>query len=242
MPSKQTKISILFLSVLVIGIFSARPVFGHYLWIYPEGENYVIARGIFPDRLDPYPSSAVGFIRAFDREDAEMDTERVDAHDRVMFRAQRPVSLAAVTCDWGGRVNTTQGKKLMTRKDAEQQGFKVLQAFLSTQTSKTALADGASVCRPLGLVLELVPLQSPFTLAPGEPLEIALMFNGAPLADTIVSTAEEVQAKTDGKGIARIAVSKAQWQVLMAKHIVPAPADTDINYHQFMTFFVFKGE
>ncbi len=238
-PSLPKNMGLLIASVLVV-TFAVQPAFGHYLWVTQEGDSYVVARGGMLDRLEPYDPAAVKLIKAFDRQGAEVSVTRIEEGERVFFRPASPPCLAAVRCDWGGRVNTTRGKKLMTRREAEQQGFKVLESFLSTQTSKTLFADGASVCTPLGMIFEWVPIKRPFRLGPGEPLEVKLIFDGAPLKHAAVSLGDNTQTETDEQGVARVAVAKTGWHVMMAKHVVPVSNDADVDYHQYMTFFVFK--
>jgi nickel transport protein len=240
MLSKLTKNSVFMLVFVFIASFLDRPAFGHYLWIAQEGENYIVGRGIIPDKFYPYNPDAVTFIKAFDAEGTDIPVNRVNDKERVFFRAGGSLSLAAVLCDWGNRVNTTRGKKLMTRREAEQQGFKVLESFMSTQTSKTLFEDGAAVCRYLGMKFELVPIKSPFKLGPGEPLELKLMYDGDPLKNAAVSSDIDTYTKTDENGMVRIDVSKTGWNVIMAKHIVPSLNDVNVDYHQFMTFLVVR--
>jgi nickel transport protein len=240
MLSKLIKNSVLMLVFLFIASFYDRPAFGHYLWIAQQGENYIVGRGIIPDKFYPYNPDAVTFIKVFDAEGKDIPVNRVNDKERVIFRTGGSISLAAVRCDWGDRVNTTRGKKLMNRRDAEQQGFKVLESFLSTQTSKTLFEDGAAVCKYLGMKFELVPIKSPFKLEPGELLELKLMYDGAPLRNAAVSSDVNTRTKTDENGMVRIDVSKTGWNVIMAKHIVPSLNDVNVDYHQFMTFLVVK--
>ncbi len=239
MTLKLIKNAIFLLTYVFVTSLLVRPAFGHYLWIMQEGEKYGVCRGLIPDKMDSYHPAAVKLIKAFDPKGAEVSVEMVDGQSRVFFRADKNISLAAVMCDWGGRVNTTQGKKLMTKQEAERQGLKVLESFLSTHTSKTLFEDGASVCKDLGMKFEFVPIKSPFSLGPGEPLEIKLIFDGALLKNAIVLLDENTQTNTDKQGVARIPISDTGWKVIIAKHIVPVTHDPDVDYHQFMTFFVF---
>jgi len=212
----------------------------HYVWVVQENDRYVVARGTPPDDREAYNPAAVTLIRAFDCGGAEVPLERANEKKGVFFRAQQAPSVAAVMCDWGSRVKTTRGKKLMTRKEAEGEGFKVLEAFVSTQTSKTLFRDGTAVCKELGMKFEIVPLKSPFQLKHGELLEVQIYFDGSPLKDTVVSSGGNTQTKTDQKGMARIDALRAGWNVVMARRTVSVAGDPDINYHQFMTFLVFK--
>ncbi len=230
----------LLLACLILASLPYRPAYAHYLWIMQQEDLYVVARGTIPDHVEAYSPDAVTVVRAFDREGSEIPIERVHDKVRVSFRAKEPPCVAAVMCDWGSRVKTTRGKRLLTRSEAQRQGFKVLEAFLSTQTSKSLFEDGEAVCKQLGMRFELVPTKSPFQLGPGEPLDVRLFFDGAPLKDAMVSAAEQPQTKTDQKGIARVGGCKEGWNIIMARQTVSVSGNPDIDYHQFMTFLVFK--
>jgi nickel transport protein len=225
---------------VVLAHFLGGPAHAHYLWVVEEDGQYVVARGTPPNDREAYHPDAVTLIKAFDRGGAEVVIERVNDKAGVFFRAQQPPSVATVMCDWGSRVKTTRGKKLMTRKEAEAQGFRVLEAFTSIQTSKTLFEDGDAVLKNLGMRFEVVPLSSPFQLKPGAPLEVRLLFDGAPLKDTMVSTDGCVETKTDQNGMARVDGFHEGWNIIMARHTVSAAGDPDINYRQFMTFLLFK--
>lgn len=222
-------------AVFFVGSASA-----HYLWVAQEGDVYYVARGGLPDRFEPYNPASVVLLKAFDRGGMEVPTRRSDQKERVSFSAEKSVSLAAVMTEWGNRVNTTRGKKLMTRKEAEAQGLKVLQAFTSTQTSKTVFEDSSTISKPLGLKFEIVPETSPFSVKPGEELKIKVLFDGVPLKDAAVTSGQNAKTVTDKEGNAAIALSPDGWNVIMAQHRIMTPNDSEYNFRQFMTFFVFK--
>jgi nickel transport protein len=214
----------------------------HFLWVIQENGGYTVVRGMLPDDLEGYDPAAVQFINLFDLAGAPLTVARTDEKDRVQFRPAETgsLSLAAVGCYWGHRVNTTRGKQLMTRRQAEQKGLRVLKAFDSTQTSKTLFADGTAVGRPVGMKFELIPAENPFALQAGQPLTVQLIFDGTALKHTVVFTNDRREATTDDRGIARIDVSKPGWQVIWSRHVVPASDGADVDYHQFMTFLVFE--
>lgn len=228
----------LLIPFLAVAFFLSRPAYAHYLWVAAESDRYIVARGAPPDGREAYNPEAVKLITVLDRGGTEVSMERVDEKTGVFFRSQQPVSVAAVMCAWGSRVKTTRGKRLMTRKEAEAQGLKVLEAFTSTQISKTLLADGDAVLKNLGMRFEIVPLKSPFQLKPGAALEVQLFFDGAPLKDAVVSMGEATQAKTDEKGVVRLDGLKGGYNIIMARRTLPGSGD--IDYHQFMTFLVFR--
>lgn len=236
------KYSGVLISFALVGLFGIRPAFGHFLWVSQQSDGYFVARGQMPDKLEPYDPPAVKLIKAYDREGVQIEVSRIDEKERVFFNASASLCLVAVQCDWGGRVNTTRGKKLMLRREAEQQGFKVLESFFSTQTSKTLFEDSAAACAPLGMKFELVPVKSPALLEPGEPLEVKLIFDGAPLKHAGVSSGDNIETETDERGVAKVSAPSKGWNVVTARHIVRTSYDPDVDYHQFMTFLVFKGK
>ena len=241
MLSTLRNAAFLLLAYLMLASFLGRHAYAHYLWVMQQNDLYIVARGTtIPNNLEAYNPNAITLIKGLDQEGGEIPIQRVDGKARVVFRAEKAPSMVAVRCDWGSRVQTTRGKKLMARNEAEQQGFKVLEAFLSTQTSKTLFEDGSAVCQPLNLKFELVPTKSPFQLAPGKPLEVRLYFDGAPLKGAMISSPGHPQTETDDDGMALITGCQKGWNVLMARHKVSPFSNPDINYHQFMTFLVFK--
>jgi nickel transport protein len=241
MRFKATHRRRLLLCLSLLAALWARPAFGHYLWVDGSGESYRVNRGHTLETLHPYPPAAVTSIQALDADGAELPVERVNEKDRVLFRTARPPALAAVRCDWGGRVHTTRGKKLMTRREAEEKGYKVLESFSSLQTSKTVFRDGPVVSTPLGMPFEFVPVKSPFGLSRDEPLALKLFFRGAPLEDAVVFWGAGRQTRTDAEGIARIPLPRKPGRhMIAARHTAPAEGrDTDSDHDQYMTFFVF---
>ncbi len=227
-------------AALAVAFFLSRPAYAHYLWVAQEGDRYVIARGTPPNEQEAYNPEAVTLIKVFDQQGNEVSIERENEKAGVFFKAQHAPAIAAVSCEWGSRVKTTRGKKLMTRKEAEAQGFRVLEAFTSTQTSKTLFEDGDAVCKNLGMRFEIIPLKSPFQLRPGTPLEVQIIFDGEALHDAVVLSSGQAQAKTDQAGTARIGALAEGWNIIMTRHTVSAVGDSEIDYHQFMTFLVFK--
>lgn len=216
-----------------------KPALAHDLWVLPQEDGYAVARGNLPGTLMDYDPSAVTSIRVLSPQGADLEIQRLDKPDRAFFKAPSP-ALVLVRCDWGHRVTTTRGKKLMSRADAEKQGFTVIKAFVSTQTSKTVFEDGEVLTRPQGLVFELVPETSPITLTPGQSFQVRALYGGLPLKEADITGCDSVKTRTDDQGLATITLSTAEWQVVSARHQVDRPDDVHIDYHQYMTFFIFK--
>ncbi len=148
--------------------------------------------------------------------------------------------MATVRCDWGHRVNTTQGKKLMTRQEAEQAGFRIINSFFSTQFCKSLFAESDEITKPVDIMFEIVPKENPFEKDVGKSLPVMVIFEGKPLADTSVYTEKGQEVKTDQNGVALIKIEKKGMQLISAGHKVPAAEISGLDYHMFTTFFNFE--
>ena len=223
-------------------LFLAAPAFGHHLWVSVDDGDYVVNRGFVPERTDPYDPASVQTIRAFAEDGEPLSVARINEDEQVRFKTEVPAALASVISKWGDRVNTTRGKKLMSRSEAEKAGLTVISAFFSTQFSKTLFKSSNRNLKPLGMKFEIVPQQCPLSKKPGEPISFLVIFNGKPLSDTAIYTKDDREIYTDENGVARIAFDKSGKQLIYAKHKRPAKADTELDYLKFMTFLIFEGK
>jgi hypothetical protein len=162
--------------------------------------------------------------------------ERENKAENVVFQTDAPAALTCVVCKWGDRVNTTQGKKLMSRKEAEDEGLTVISSFFSTQFSKTLFMPGDQNLKPLGLKFEIVPGQCPFSEKPGKPVSFTVLFEGEPLENVAVYTSDNRKFKTDKQGTVRISFEKNDVRMLYAKQQIPDNTDSGFDYLKFMTF------
>jgi len=98
---------------------------------------------------------------------------------------------------------------------------------------------------PLGFTLELVPLKSPYALAPGAVLPVSLSFRGKPLVNALVvamSKAEPgktVSARTDAKGMVKLALARPGLWLLKAVHMEAAPPDAGVDWESWWASVTF---
>jgi nickel transport protein len=220
------------------------PAQAHHLWVaLDDSGDYVVSRGHAPDKTEAYNPAAVSDIAAFDAEGGRITIERIDDAGRVRLRTHSEPAVVTVVCDWGYRVNTTQGKRLITRRQALEQGMRVLSTFFSTQFSKTLFADGAAATRSAGMAFEINPLVSPFQLKPGELLPVRLTFNDRPLAGAVVTMDHPADnVTTDSDGTAGIKIGDHGLHVVSVSHQVPTPDDPEKDYHRYTTFLIFEAK
>ncbi|MGQ9638737.1 MAG: DUF4198 domain-containing protein [Thermodesulfobacteriota bacterium] len=199
-----------------------------------------MARGLAPGRVDTYDPKHVTSIRAFDADGKEIPVRRRDDAQRARFTTEGEPAMVSVTCEWGDRVNTPEGKKFLSRKQAMERGIKVVSAFSSTQFTKSFFRWGTVWEKPIGLKLEIVLLARPDSLRPGGKLPVQILFEGLPLAGSKVGIGQsKIEGTTDKDGVAHIQLQGKGLQVIMATHNVPVEDTPGIDYRQFMTFLTF---
>lgn len=229
------------IAVTLMSFMLAAPmVFAHHLWIESSNDGWAVIRGIIPDRIDPYDPDCVREINAFGADGAAAAIERIDENDRVVFNAEGRVAMATAWSEWGYRVNTTRGKRLMGRVSAENEGLRVMSAFFSTHYAKSLFGPIEAVSKPTGMRFEIIPRKDPAVAKPGDEIEFMVLFDGKPLAETTLYAENGNEAKTDGDGIAVMAVPDQPIALLYARHRIDIEGDEKKDYDIFTTFLTFE--
>ncbi|MDZ7640851.1 MAG: DUF4198 domain-containing protein [Desulfurivibrio sp.] len=234
------KISTILVATVAGMWMAAASSFAHYLWVEEIDSKYAVCRGTIGERLDPYDPPRVTEISAVTDEGTEIAITRKDEKSQAVFTAAQKPALAAVVAQWGDRVNTTRGKKLMSRKKAEAEGLTVISAFTSTQYSKTLLAPAGINTQPLGMKLELVPMADPAKLTIGAPMNFKLLFDNSPLAGMSILTNHDQESVTNADGVAEMIFEKSGVHLLYVTHQIPANKDSGLDFFKFMTFLTFE--
>jgi nickel transport protein len=232
-----------FFACALLGFFTESAAHAHHLWVVKTDDSYGVARGLLPEPLDPYKPECVKAFVAVGPDGAMIPSEkleRIDEAEGVRFRTAEDVSLVGVTCDWGYRVNTTQGKKLLRRQEAEKAGFRVVDSFFSTQYAKVLFKEGAGNTKPIGIKFELIPLEDPLRIPVGGELPIQAVFEGNPLANVTLVGKDKQEIPTDQNGTGRMKITQKGIHLLMAGHKAPVQGDPEKDYDLFTTFLVFE--
>ncbi len=240
MAVKKGLISVIFILTVILVSSTAG---AHHLWVEKNSDSYTVARGVLGERFDAYEPGRVSDFTALMPDGSSLKKEniqRADKSDKAVFNVSGKISIAAVTCDWGYRVNTTRGKKFMRRTEAEKEGLKVISAFFSTQYSKVFFEQGSGNTKPLGLKLEIVPLDDPSLLHKGDKLSVQALFDGKPLANALITGAEKEEIKTDSNGIGNFIITGKGKTLLMLGHKVPVKNDPEKDFHRYTSFMVFE--
>lgn len=100
--------------------------------------------------------------------------------------------------------------------------------------------------RPVGLDLELIPLQSPFLFSEGGRFPLLLVYGGAPLAGAKVNLFQtgrpeaEASARTDERGQVELMVPGPGRFMISAVHMIPAVAGLDADWESIWSSLTFE--
>jgi uncharacterized GH25 family protein len=128
------------------------------------------------------------------------------------------------------------------RRDVERKRYdRSIKALIKVGDS----AEGDLYKKVLGQKVEIVLLQNPFLLNPGDELEVQILFKGKPLADKLVraynddgaGSVTKATAKTDERGIARFTLDRKGFWLIRLSHIWPCSecpkADWENHYSTY---------
>ncbi|MGQ9648083.1 MAG: DUF4198 domain-containing protein [Thermodesulfobacteriota bacterium] len=229
-----------FFVALVLCTLIAPAAYAHHLWVAQDDAGFFVARGHAPDKIEGYNPAAVKEVKAYDRNGHSVPVTKKDIKNKSFLKTGRDVSMITVKCDWGYRVNTTEGKKIMSWQEAEKAGLQIVSSFFSTQYTKSLFKDGKNVTKAVGLEFEIIPLKNPFNAAHSDTFPVQIFFQKKPLANASVFSGDGNELKSDDKGIVNVPQSKKRMQIIWASHKVPTKDNKDMDYHQYMTFLSFE--
>jgi hypothetical protein len=115
--------------------------------------------------------------------------------------------------------------------------------------SLVVVGDGprAGFDRVLGYPLELIPQADPYSLAPGDPLTVALIFKGKPVTGALVIAftadrpADRLNVRTGSDGRARLPLNRAGRWLVKAVHMIAVPAnDPAADWESFWASLTFE--
>lgn len=98
----------------------------------------------------------------------------------------------------------------------------------------------------LGFPLELLPEQNPYTLRPGDPFSVRLVYQDKPLEGALVGCmsesdpAAEVRVRTDADGRAKFTLAKDGVWLVRVVHMVRAPAGEPSDWESLWASLTFE--
>ncbi|MDP2753902.1 MAG: DUF4198 domain-containing protein [Nitrospirota bacterium] len=230
------------LLIMVVIFLSAQGVWAHHPWIEKEEDRFEVKWG-HPPTAGPYEPGKVKEIKVFDKKGKAVKFERKDEKDTVYLSSKGDVSMVTLFFEGEYIVNTPEGKKKLTKREAQKAGLQVVDSFYYYQFAKSLFAYSDAVTKPIRMKFEIVPLKNPFTLKANELLPIKVLFEGKPLEGVTMKVmgTEEVKvavkevAKTDRDGVANIPFTGQGLQVILANYKIPTTDNPDADYFSYTT-------
>lgn len=140
--------------------------------------------------------------------------------------------------------------ELRTKLNAENQAGKEKYS----RSLKTIVQSGSkqthAFSKPLGLKIEIVPLENPYAVRPGSELKVKLLFEGQPLAGKKIMATHDTYSKkpedyahvatTDLEGVAAFNINKPGIWMIRANHMLPLQNDPQADWHSFWANCTFE--
>lgn len=239
MRTKTFKCSFLFfvinLTLIITGVS-----FAHHLWVEKEGDRFEVKWG-HPPKADPYEPNKVKEIKAFNEKGKAIKFERIDEKDKVYLSTKVDISMITLSFEGGYLVTTPDGKKKITKREAEKSGIQIIDSFYSMQYAKGIFSCGENTLKPVGLKFEIVPLKNPCEIKVNDVLPIQVYFEGKPLEGVKVETSNHTEVgKTDKDGNSSIKIAEKGVQIILAKNKVATKNDPDADYLSYTTVLTFE--
>ena len=217
----KRRIPILTLPFLLV----AATCMAHDFWVEKAGTTLKVVYGHGSQRL-PYDPASIKEVHGFDAQGKEMQVGLEKKKDSALLVPKGDASVITMTVDDGCWVKTIMGLKKGSKRNAR----RAIDSYQAFDCSKAILAWGEAAGKPLGLKLEIVPLQNVFEVKAGQKLQVKVLLDGEPLANAEVESLEHTKtAKTDAKGIAEVPLSAEGLKVITARHRMPLKDNPDAD-------------
>ena len=170
---------------MVIVLLLTQSVYAHHFWVEKEADRFKVSWGHYPE-TDPYEPEKVKMVKAYDKKGKEVKLERKDEKDKVYLHAKGVVMMMTLSSEGSFLVTTPEGKKRITKREAQKTGLQIIDAVYSYQFAKSLFGYSDTATKPAGMKFEIVPLKNPYILKPEEvlPIKVFLMegrWKGLPL-------------------------------------------------------------
>lgn len=253
-------------------LLAASCLFAHDTWLVPEqfrnlpGESVKVALNTSEDfptsEVAPTPDRIAGFEVATGAGRAAVTGYRVEDKSLVadvqvgegltlVAAVTRPRLIVLTSEQFTHYITEERLESIVVARKARGEDHKEGHERYS-KIAKLALCSsgqgGAEPWEPLGLKVEIVPLVNPCGLSEGDELEVEVLFDGQPLADTWVGAGYAgthgheypVWVKTDAEGQARIPLDRRGAWFVRVLHMVPSKEFDDADWQSWFSTFTFE--
>jgi nickel transport protein len=217
-------------------LFLAANAYPHDLWVENRERQYLLMYGHI-ERPENYNPGWVRDVRGYDGRMKGLKLDVVKGKETISFSSKKPVALVSLVFDSGYWIKTTDGWMNRSKRGVTD----YIEAGRYTEPVKTIFRWSKEFTRPVGTMIEIVPLRNPISLRPGERFPIKVLFEGAPVAGAVITSHGELTGlRTAKDGIAEVRIEERGLQVFAARHKVPLKGDPDADFQLFQAYISFE--
>lgn len=222
---------------IVLSTMFAASAIAHDVWFEPHGDTHRLVYG-HPGEPEPYDPAKTRSVTGIgsDGKRFEIRTHVSDQH----LIADIPANVSLVATDFdNGFWTETQDEKHVNVSKREVPNYR--SAMHSKKFNKALFTWSAAAAKPLGADFEVVPLQNPFSLQPGDLLTVQLLYQSKPLSGAEIEILGSMDVyETDKDGKAALPISEDSFQYILARHkepLVDHPDADGLALETNLTFF-----
>ncbi len=214
----------LFIFFIMAFLSSVVVVSAHDAWIQKKGADFHIIYG-HGNKLESYDFSKIKEIRSYD---LSGNYKKVTQENGIIREIKDPAMLT-MFFDNGYWVQTTDGWKNFTKREALQNNLQIVVSERSLKFHKNYLKWTDNFMKPIGMKFEILPLKNPLTMKQGDILPIKVLLDGKPVENAAINTAESHEAvtKTDKNGFTEVKIKEKGFCLISAFIEQPLENDPD---------------
>jgi nickel transport protein len=216
------------------------PAAAHDLWIEQTADGWVLYRGHRYSRhageeLMVYHPDIVQLIRCAD---SSGTITEIDSPPEYPVTIDTPCPVLMITLHPSAWTKTPYGTKNLPKNEAPSP----LKSWMSMENVKRINSWSKRFSEPLTEELELVPVQDPLNLKPGDKLRLNVTYRGKPVENVAVSYNGSPRGVTDKKGRINIKLRHVGLQLIQATLTLPIDSEqADIAIHTTCLNFETEG-
>lgn len=197
----------LLLTFAILPALLAQPALAHVVWFDYDNGEYNLLFG-HPEESEPETIEPAKFqeATAYDKNKNIVNLEKIETEDSLSFVSLGDVAALTAFYDNGfWREYPDGSSENISQEEAEAISYENVTNFV--KSTKGIYDWSEAISEPFGLPLEIVPLQNPFEVMPGENLPIQVLFENEVInTATVEYLGEELSVDENGTVLVPVGV------------------------------------
>lgn len=235
-------VRVIFAMVFSIVCFIGQAL-AHDFWIEKKEGKYFIVSG-HGETWEPYDPTRVKEVKALTVDGKAANVDIIREKDIVTLASRGDLGLVQVFFDNQYWVNTTEGWKNITKREAIKQGLQIIESCRSHKYAKYIEKWSDLYGKPTGMRMEILPMKNPFTVKQGEKLQLKVILDGIPVenAAVFVQGKHDEIARTDKNGQVAVSLDMHKMNIISVKTNQPLKDEPDADQIYLRTSLSFGGK